>query len=468
MMGINLYTSRLILQALGIEDYGIYNIVGGVVALFSFISGAMVAATQRYLNYYIGKEDDITLRQVFNASQIIHVIVAIIVIILAETIGVWFLYNKMVLPPLRINAAFWAFQLSIIATSFVIMSYPYNATIIAHEKMSAFAYISIVEAALKLAIVFLLGINPFDPLIFYAFLFMIVQILITLFYRIYCMQHFKETKFMFRNIPQSLYKELVCFSGWNFLGNIANVCLTQGTNILLNLFFGPTVNAAKGISVQVQNAVGAFCTNFQTTQNPQIVKSYAAGTLLDMYELIFRASKFSYFLVLLFTIPIIMKSQVILEIWLGNPPEYASIFVQYTMMFMLIQSLATPLLTGSIATGNVKVIMSVIAVFFLMVIPIGYLIFKLGYSPVALFQIQLGFYVVAHFMRIIIVSRQIKFSKLSYLKKVIYPIVIVSIPTFIVGWLLEKLFDDSFIDICLFVFFVHIYYFNNHHVLWNK
>lgn len=450
MMGINLYTSRLILQALGVEDYGIYNIVGGVVALFSFISGAMVAATQRYLNFYIGKGDDIALRQVFNASQIIHVVVALIVILLAETIGVWFLYNEMVLPPSRLNAAFWTFQFSVIATSFVVISYPYNATIIAHEQMGAFAYVSILEAILKLLIVFLLYISPCDSLKLYGFLFMTVQIIVTLTYRIYCRRRFKETKFECKNIPKSLYKELVCFSGWNFLGNIANVCLMQGTNILLNLFFGPTVNAAKGISVQVQNAVSAFCNNFQMAQNPQIVKCYAAGETQEMHKLIFRVSRFSFYLVLLFTIPIIMKTQAILDIWLKNPPEYASVFVQYTMLFTLVQSLATPLATGSIATGNVKVIMSVIAVFFWMIIPLGYIVLKLGYSPISLFQVQLLLYIVAQFMRVIIVSKQIGFSKMYYLKKVIYPILFVSIITFPISFLISLLFSNSFVGVLSF------------------
>ena len=358
MMFISLYTSRLVLKILGVEDYGIYNIVGGIVAMFSFIGGAMIAATQRFLNFYMGKNDNIKLKQVFNASLIIHIFIALIIIVISETIGLWFLYNKLIIPNIRFDAAFWCFQISILSTAFVIMSYPYNATIIAHEKMKAFAYVALVEASLKLLIVYLLQIQKGDKLILYGFLMMIIQISVTLLYVSYCKKHFKETKLQFKGIPIKLYKEIISFSGWNFLGNIANVCLMQGTNILLNMFFGPTVNAAKGISGQVQNAVNSFCVNFQTAQNPQIVKSYAANEMEEMHKLVFRSSRFSFYLVLLFSVPIIIKSEDILNIWLENPPEYSSVFVQYTMLFILIRSLANPLLTSSLATGNVKKIMS--------------------------------------------------------------------------------------------------------------
>lgn len=450
MMAISLYTSRLVLRILGVEDYGIYNVVGGIVTIFTFISGAMIAATQRFLNYYIGKDDSDKLKKVFNASIVIHFFIALIVAFFCETIGLWFLINKMTIPLERMDAAFWTFQFSIVATCFVIMSYPFNAAIIAHEKMGAFAYVSIFEAILKVLMVFVLGIINFDRLIVYAIFYMILKISITLIYRIYCLRYFTETKFCICGIPKSMYKEILSFSGWNFLGNIANVCLMQGTNILLNLFFGPSVNAAKGISLQVQNTVNQFCTNFQLAQNPQIVKMYAANELSEMHKLVFRSSRFSFYLVLLFSVPIIMKSKGILCLWLGDFPDQTAVFVQYTMLFILVQSLANPLLTSSLATGNVKRLMSVVATLFCCIIPLGYWALYLGYPPIVIFQIQLLLYIVAHILRIIIVSRQINFSLKNYWVNVLLPIMIVGLVSFLMGYILSCLFDNSFIEILIY------------------
>lgn len=447
MMLINLYASRLILEKLGVEDYGIYNIIGGVVALFTFISGAMTASTQRFLNYYLGLKDPIGLNKAFNASQVIHVFISLSVLILAETIGLWFLYNKLVIPIERFDAAFWTYQCSIISTCIIIISYPYNATIIANEKMGAFAYISILENILKFVIIFLLGQNGYDKLVLYAVLLMTIQFIITSIYRIYCTKHFPETHFNIKNIPKRLYKEILSFSGWNLLGNIANIALIQGTNILLNLFFGPTVNAAKGISVQVQNAVGAFCSNFQTAQNPQIMKSFSSGELNEMHSLVCRTSRFSFYLMLIFSVPIIMKANDILILWLKNPPEYTSIFVQYTMIFNLIQSLANPLLTSSLATGNVKKIMLYIAILFWLIIPLGYIMLKLGGNPIIIFQIQLALYILAHIMRIYIVCHQIKLPIKIYISNVLIPIIKIALFTSILGYTLSHYFDNSFLSL---------------------
>lgn len=447
MMLINLYASRLILEKLGVEDYGIYNIIGGVVALFTFISGAMTASTQRFLNYYLGLKDLIGLNKAFNASQVIHIFISLSVLTLAETIGLWFLYNKLVIPIERFDAAFWTYQCSIISTCIIIISYPYNATIIANEKMGAFAYISILENILKFAIIFLLGQNEYDKLVLYAVLLMTIQVIITSIYRIYCTKHFPETHFNIKNIPKRLYKEILSFSGWNLLGNIANIALIQGTNILLNLFFGPTVNAAKGISVQVQNAVGAFCSNFQTAQNPQIMKSFSSGELNEMHSLVCRTSRFSFYLMLIFSVPIIMKANDILILWLKNPPEYTSIFVQYTMIFNLIQSLANPLLTSSLATGNVKKIMLYIAILFWLIIPLGYIMLKLGGNPIIIFQIQLALYILAHIMRIYIVCHQIKLPIKIYISNVLIPIIKIALFTSILGYTLSHCFDNNFLSL---------------------
>lgn len=427
LMAVSLFTSRVVLDKLGVEDFGIYNIVGGVIFLFSFISGPMTEATQRFLNFYMGRQDSNGVRQSFNASQTIHIFIAAIILLLAETIGLWFVRHNLVIPDNRLDATLWVYHFSMFASVFLVLSFPYNAVIIAHEKMNVFAYISIFEAIAKLLVAYLLSVSPLDRLIFYAALLASVQVMVSLCYRFYCLRYFPEVKFQISDIPTSLYKQILSFSGWNFLGNIANVCLQQGTNILLNLFFGPSVNAAKAISVQVQNAVNHFCNNFQMAMRPQIVKSYAANEMIAMHKLIFRASRFSYLLVWFFALPIMLKADWILNLWLGNVPEYAATFVQYTMGFILVQSLANPLLTGSVATGNVKKIMSVIATFFIMIIPICYIALYLGYNPVIVFKIQMLMYLVAHVLRLFIVSSQVGFSKKEYLIHVVKPIMVVSI-----------------------------------------
>lgn len=450
LMLINLYASRLILKLLGIEDFGIYNVVGGLVSAFTFIGSAMIASTQRYLSFYLGKDDIEKLQEVFNASLRIHLFAALIIILLCESVGLWFLYNKLVIPYTRINAAFWTFQCSIISTAFIILSYPYNASIIAHEKMKAFAYISIYEAIMKLLIVYALHISKFDKLITYACLFMLVQVSVTFFYRLYCYKNFQETKLSLQKIPYSLIKEMVTFSGWNFFGNIAHVFLNQGTNILLNLFFGPTVNAAKGISVQVQNVVNNFFSNFQTAQNPQIIKTYAANNLIDMKKLIFRSSRFSYYLALLISIPIILKINGILKFWLANVPNHTASFVVYTMFFCLIQTIAVPLHTGCMATGKVKKLMLVTSIIFYLILPLGYMGLKLTDNPIRIFQIQLILYLLAQVARIYIIGSYIDMKISEYIKEVIWPILLVSISSFCLNGAFSLIFKDNIIQIICF------------------
>lgn len=450
LIAINLYASRLVLKLLGVEDYGIYNIVGGVVNMFTFMGGAMTAATQRYLNYYLGQDDMANLRRVFNASIRIHVVAALFVVLLCESVGVWFLYNKMVIPAERLDAAFWAFQCSIIATAGVVLSYPYNADIIAREKMSAFAYISIYEALMKLLIIYLLYVSSVDRLVLYSTFYMFVQLSVTLVNRIYCRRHFEETKFMRKGIKWSMIKELVSFSGWNFLGNISAVLLLQGTNILLNLFFGPVVNAAKGVSVQVQHVINQFFTNFQTAQNPQIVKTYASGEHEEMHKLIFRSSRISFYLALVVIVPIVFKVDGILGLWLEKVPDHTSSFVIYTLMFSLIQTIAMPVHMGCMATGNVKRLMVATSVVFFLVIPVGYLCLKYSGNPVSIFQLMLLLYVLAQVVRVDITARLVKFSRMEYLKSTILPIVLTGIVSFAVCGLVSLPFGNGFMDIACY------------------
>ena len=294
IMAVSLYTSRIILATLGISDYGIYNVVGGIVIMLSFLNGAMSSATQRYLTFELGKGNLSRFQSVFSTTIQIHVLLSLCIIILAETMGLWFLLNKMQIPVNRLTASIWVYQCSIITAVISIMSVPYNAVVIAHERMSAFAYISVLEVALKLIIVFLLPMINCDRLITYSLLIMLVQLLIRLCYSIYCNRHFKEAKYK-HQYERNLMKEIFSFAGWSFVGHFASVMHTQGVNVLLNMFFGPIVNAARGIAVQVQMAVFQFCGNFQTALNPQITKTYAQGDLESMNRLIYRSSRFSFF-----------------------------------------------------------------------------------------------------------------------------------------------------------------------------
>lgn len=295
MMAVSLFTSRVILNTLGVEDYGINNVVGGIVAMFGFINSSMTSATQRYITFALGKGEKERLKTVFSTSLQIHSLIALLIVLLGETIGMWFLYNKMQIPSDRMEAAFWVLQCSIVSTVVMIISVPYNAAIIAHEKMSAFAYISVLEVVLKLLIVYILVVFSVDKLILYAFLFLGIQIFIRFCYSIYCNRHFKETKY--RHVwDKALFKEMTGFAAWSLFGNLSAVLFTQGLNMLLNVFFGPAVNAARGVAVQVQHAIQQFVGNFQMALNPQITKNYAKGEMQEMYNLMYRSARFSFYL----------------------------------------------------------------------------------------------------------------------------------------------------------------------------
>ena len=312
MMAVSLYTSRVVLDALGVEDFGIYNVVGGVITLFSFVNGAMSSSTQRYITFELGKGNTSQLQKVFQTSMNVHLLVALLILFLGETAGLWFFYEKMVIPPLRMVSAFWVYQFSIFTMMIMVVSVPYNAVIIAHERMSTFAYISVFEVLLKLGIVYLLYLTSSDKLIVYAALLCFMQLLIRVIYGYYCSCHFDETRYQW-GWDSKLFREMLCFGGWNLWGGFAAVLFTQGVNILLNLFFGPAVNAARGIAVQVQGAVTQFSTNFQTAINPQITKSYAVGDYAYMHSLIFHSSKFTFLLLATISFPVLLETEMILQ-----------------------------------------------------------------------------------------------------------------------------------------------------------
>lgn len=386
-MAISLFTSRVILNTLGVEDYGIYNVVGGVVAMFGFINGSMSSATQRYITFALGKEDKNRLQKVFSTTLQIHTLIAGIIVLLGETIGLWFLYNIIQIPADRMDAAFWILQCSIMSTVIMIISVPYNADIIAHEKISAFAYISILEVILKLAIVYMLVVFPFDKLILFAFLMLAVQLLIRFCYSIYCNRHFEETKYK-HVCDKDLFKEMIEFAGWSMFGNLSAILYGQGLNILLNVFFGPVVNAARAVALQVQNAIQGFVGNFQMAINPQITKTYARGDMSDMHKLMFRSARFSFFLLFFLSLPVLFETNFILTIWLKTVPENTVTFLRIIICTSLIYSLANPLIIANQATGKVKKYQAVCGTILLLILPISYVCLLLGCPAYTVFIVH--------------------------------------------------------------------------------
>jgi len=442
LMVISLYTSRVVLNALGFEDYGIYNVVGGVVAMFCFLNAAMTTTTQRYLTFELGSGNFEKLKAVFATSICIHLLISFVIVILAETIGLWLLIQKMVVPDERFSAAMWVYQLSILATVFAIMSFPFNAVIVAHEKMSAFAYISILEAVLKLAVAFLLSIATIDKLVFYAVLIVVSHLFIQMIYVAYCFRNFKETK-SFSCHEKKLFKEMLSFAGWNLWGNFAGILFGQGLNILLNMFFGPVVNAARAISVQVQIAINNFSSNFQMAINPQITKTYASNKLDEMHRLVCRGCKFTYMLLFMLSLPVFIETPIILKIWLKDFPDYSVVFLRLMLIIMIIDSSARPLMTAAAATGNVKKYQSVIGCLLLVIVPISYVVLRLGGAPWSVFLVHLCICIVAYIVRLFIIKPMIKLPISFFVQQVVVKCMLTTLMGLIIPLCLKRLLIES-------------------------
>ena len=421
-MGISLFTSRVILQTLGVEDYGISSVVGGVISMFTFINAAMVSSTQRYLNFELVRGDANQLRSVFSTSLQIHALIALAIIVLSETVGLWFLNEKLVIPEARMTAAMWVYQCSILSCAVSIMSTPYNAVIVAHEKMSAFAYISILDVSLKLLVVYLLVVLPFDKLIILAILNLLVQLFIRYIYTIYCHRHFPESYFQFW-FNKTLFKEMFGFAGWSFWGNLAAILYTQGLNMMLNIFFGPIVNAARGIAVQVQSAVQQFVGGFQTALNPQITKNYASNNLPQMHSLMFRSARFSFLLLFFLSLPVLMETNFILTLWLKTVPDDAVIFTQIMICISLIYTTANPCIIANQATGKVKIYQMVVGGILLLILPISYVVLKLGAPAYSVFIVHFCIESLAQFSRMYMLRKLIHLPLWQYMKNIYIPIV---------------------------------------------
>lgn len=442
LMAVNLYSSRVVLNALGVEDYGVYNVVGGVVAMFGFINSSMSSATQRYITFALGKGNFENLQKVFSTTLQIHVLIAVIIVVLGETVGLWFMYEKMQIPAERMDAAFWVLQCSILSTVVMIVSVPYNADIIAHEKMSAFAYISVLESILRLTVVFILMIGSFDKLILYALLLLIVQIIIRFCYSIYCNKHFFETKYI-HVWDKKLFKEMTGFAGWSMFGNLSAVLFGQGLNMLLNVFFGPVVNAARAIAVQVQNAIQQFVGNFQMALNPQITKTYAKNEMDDMHKLMFRSARFSFYLLFFLSLPVLFETDFILTIWLKTVPENTVIFLRIMICTSLIYTLANPLIIANQATGKVKKYQAVCGSILLLILPISYIVLKLGFPAYSVFIVHFVMESFAQLARMIMLRHLIGIRIIEYFKYIYTPVILVVLFSVILPFIVYESMNDS-------------------------
>ena len=443
-MIVSLYTSRVVLNTLGVEDYGVYNVTGGVVAMFSFFNTAMSSATQRYITFALGKGDKQRLNVIFNTAVVIHLGISLCVLILGETIGLWFVMSKLVIPAERSVAAMWVYQCSILTSLVSIMSVPYNADIVANEKMSAFAYISILEVILKLLIVFLLVIIPADKLISYSILVVCVQLVIRYIYVSYCSRHFEEAKIK-KVFDKSLFKEMASFAGWSFFGNFACILYGQGVNMLLNIFFGPVVNAARGVAMQVQTAVHQFAGSFQMAINPQITKSYASGNLFQMHSLMCRSSRFSFYLLFFLILPIILETDFILTLWLKNVPDNAVIFTQIMLCIMLLNPFSSPLTIANQATGMIRFYQIVVGCTLMTIFPISYLVLWWGAPAYAVFCVHFIIEGIALILRMIMLKKLISLSLIEYVKNVYLPIVNTVIVAVILPILVRMQFNEGWV-----------------------
>lgn len=441
-MFVSLYTSRVVLNALGVSDFGVYNVVGGMVAIFSFLNGSMSAATQRFLSYAIGKGDNEQLMKIFNMTIFIHICIALVILILGETIAVWFLNYKMNIPPNRIDAANWVLHFSVISIAINVIQVPYNAMIIAQEKMKIYAYFSIAEATLKLLVAFLLTILFFDRLKLYSLLTLGSTLVIMLMYSTYCIRKF-HCKIRWVWTPY-LLNSILGFAGWNLSAQLAWIARTQGVNILLNLFLGPSLNAARGIAVQVNGAITAFVSNFQLAVNPQIVKKYAQEEIEDMLKLLVYSSKYSYFLLYLFVLPFLLESEYILKLWLHILPEYVVVFTRMSLIAALVDTLSGTMVYGALATGKIKKYQLVMSGLFLLNPIVVYILFKMGQQPISIYVIDIIFYLFALLFRLSLLHNMIGLSLKKYLKNVVLLDLVVSLAAIIFPLILYMNMEESF------------------------
>lgn len=447
---VGVYTSRVVLNTLGVEDYGINNVVGGVVAMFSLISASISGSISRFLTYELGHGDMPQLKKVFSTSVSIQIILSIIIIIVAEIAGIWFLNNKLIISPDRLNAAHWVFHCSILSFVLGLISLPYNASIVSHERMNVFAYMSILETVLKLVIVYMLLVSPYDKLKTYAVLGVIVALLIRLIYGWYCKRNFEECTYRFI-LDKSLFKQMFGFAGWELAGSSAAILRGHGSDILINIFTKTTVvNAAACIAATLTGIISGFAGNFTMAFTPQITKLYAAQKFDELIKLLYMGCKFTPYLMLLLALPVIFNARYILELWLGIVPDHTVAFVNITILFTFNELISRPLITAKLANGNIRNYQILVGGVLLLTLPIAYIALRLGAPVEAVFIAKLLTSVIATYVRLYMLRGDIPgLSIRHFLTNVYAKVILVGIIAAILPTLSRFLISDNLVQFCM-------------------
>lgn len=450
-MAVTLFTSRIVLQTLGVMDYGILNVVGGVIVMFSFLNESMSGCTNRFLSFELGRKDYVRLQEVFSSALTIHILIALVIFVLGETVGLWFLREKLVIPSDRMFAANIIYQITIISSMIGVTQVPYNAMIMANERMNVYAYIEIANVCLRLVIVYMLYVSPFDKMVSYGVLTFIVSILIMMIYRIYCIRKLRSCKFRL-SLDKDVVKPMLSFSGWDLYGNASVMARTQGVNMLLNMFFTSVMNAASAVATNVQGAVMSFAGNVLAAFKPQIVKTYAAGDHLATAELIRRASVYTTYLLLIFTLPLLLETDYVLKLWLKTPPEYAAILCRYVLLFNVIANLSSVLISGVHATGHIIRSSFINGTCYLMVIPFSYVAFRMGMKAEVAYAFNVFAVCIGMTQNLFVLNKYVpELKKLPYFLRIILRYFLVGVLTYFLAEFVRDNVDPSFKRLCLTV-----------------
>jgi len=446
IMAVNLFAVRIVLRALGPVDYGINNVVGGVVIMFSLLTGTMVSASQRFFAFELGRENQERLSQLFSLTLLCYATAALFIVVGAETVGIWFLKTKLDIPESRQIAAFWVFQFSIISFTAKLFAIPYNSIIIAREQMNVYAFVSVFEALSKLLIVYLLYISSVDKLILYAVLICVVTVVVSLIYVIYCRSKYPECKFKwFWN--REMFQELLSYSGWNLFGAGSAVLGNQGINILLNIFFGPAVNAARAIAYQISSAMNQFVMNFFKAVQPQITKLHAVDRNSEMLDLVFVSSRFCFYMMLLLSLPVLLETGYLLTMWLDHVPEYVLLFTRLVIITALIESISYAYMAAIQATGKIRLYQAVTGGLLLLTLPVSYGFLKWGFPPQITMYVAMTTALSAQISRVVFMNRLVGMSIAKYMSNVVCRIAIVSLATTLPCCLLSSLFDEGLLRV---------------------
>ena len=449
VLAVSLYTSRVVLNVLGVEDYGLYNVVGGVITMLGFLNTTMQATFQRYFNVAMGEGKEQEVTSLFRSSLTVQLLLALVVVVLGESIGLWFLSNKLVIPEGRMEAAQILYQVTIVSFVLSVFKSPFAALITAYERMSVYALFSIIETVLKLGIVFVVQAAPGDKLILYSFLILLIHFVDLLLYIFFCIRKISTTSVGF-NWSKEQLRKMLSFSAWSTIGTLAYTMKSQGLNIVLNLFFGTVVNAARGVAYQVLNAVNQFITSFQTAFRPQLTKLYASGDYEATMRLYYSATKLSYYLIFTISLPILLETPFILHLWLGNAvPEYAAVFTRVILLTAFVSAFANPTTAIAYATGKIKNFSIMVSFFNLMIVPVAWLFLKLGYGPTSAMLVSLAFTILVQIIRLIVVANMTVLKVGDYMKHVILPVVLYSVLCVAAPLLLKYSLDKGWLRLLL-------------------